>query len=427
MKISKLVISISILLSSTSFANDNTNQSGWGNIDSYGEKAVSAAGAILKTSEDTISKIFESSKNEINKLIASPEIDIHDKINEIRGRVDEVISIKKKERNADSFTFFSKSKKDYKVDLDEILSELEEVLFDGEVVNYSSKIREARTNIAINKRDIAQLIEKKTFANDENTSIFQESKSDIENEINAKKQTITLLENNIENLENELSQKLNKLGVQLHPNQIRQLTTRIDGDEVSKTFATFDITKQISSKLRQLVKNNSYDSSFSVKYYGVYVILSEILGHAQRSHKNRINDIYLPALGKVKADISEGIQYARENLEKVNEANKIILQKNIDSNKLAKKVAEKYEELLKQQIKDLEKTIKKTDEQITVAYSTYDTVANSANLVMLIDQSQAEFDRLVAMQLPEMLTFKSIELENKFSELSLKLAKIISK
>jgi len=425
-EIKKTSIVLISLLASTCFADDKGSKSLWDKIDSYGEKAIEQSSQLLENSENAISNIIEASKAEIKNLTAESEIDVQDKIDDIRLRLDELMSIKKKETLADSFTLFSKSKKDYRIEIDKVLEELEKVLFDGEIVNYSSKIRKAREEILDAKREVAELNEKKSFAKEQSGSIFKSSKSEIQEDINSAKQRIETLETRINALEFDLLQKLSKLGVRLNRDQIRVLTTRIDGDEVSKTFAIFDVTKQISNKLKELVKSNSYDSSYSVKYYGVYVALSEILGHAQRTHINRINDVYLPALSKVKSDITGSIEYAESNLGKVSSSNKPILRKNIESNKLAIQVAEKYEELLEQQKKQLEKAIKQTEEQITVAYSTYDTAANSANLVMLVDQSQAEFDRLVEMQLPEILPFESIELGEKFAEISQKLSTSIN-
>ena len=54
------------------------------------------------------------------------------------------------------------------------------------------------------------------------------------------------------------------------------MTTRVDGDDLAKIFAIFDVTRQISDKLSVLVKNY-FSSDTTVKYYGTYVILSEIL------------------------------------------------------------------------------------------------------------------------------------------------------
>ena len=63
--------------------------------------------------------------------------------------------------------------------------------------------------------------------------------------------------------------------------------------------------------------------------------------------------------------------------------------------------------------------------KITVAYSTYDTAANSANLVSLINQTKNTFNKIMNMQLSSIVPFENIELEEKFKEFSYKLVKTI--
>lgn len=77
-----------------------------------------------------------------------------------------------------------------------------------------------------------------------------------------------------------------------------------------------------------------------------------------------------------------------------------------------------YSTILVNQIKSLENALKTTKEQILFAYSMYDTVANSANLVNLINQTQDTFNKIMNMQLRIIVPFENIELETKFQEIS---------
>ena len=91
------------------------------------------------------------------------------------------ISILKQEVEASSFTLISKSKKDFRIEIDEVLKEIEPVLFDGEVVNYASKIRNARQQISQLKEKGRKLNEDLVFA--EQGSLLKSSKNDIREEI----------------------------------------------------------------------------------------------------------------------------------------------------------------------------------------------------------------------------------------------------
>ena len=217
---------------------------------------------------------------------------------------------------------------------------------------------------------------------------------------------------------------MNNLGIKLTREQIRVMTTRIDGDDLARSFAIFDVTKQISNTLSKIMIKNSFSSSASVKYYGTYVVLSEILGFNQRQYINKIENIYLPGLEKIKEDIEETIEFTEESLEDSKiEQNRNILLSNIKSNKFTLDVLNKYKLILLNQTKSLKVALKRTNEQITVAYSTYDTAVNSANLVNIINQTQDTFNKIMNMQLPNIIPFENIELEQKFKKFLINFSK----
>ena len=82
---------------------------------------------------------------------------------------------------------------------------------------------------------------------------------------------------------------------------------------------------------------------------------------------------------------------------------------------------EQYEKIMISQLRSLENAVSSTKEQISVAYSTYDTAVNSSNIVNLISQTQDNFNKIMDMQLPEIIPFENNELESKFNEISAQL------
>ena len=352
------------------------------------------------------------------KQIQPSEVDVRDKIDTIRIYVEDISDLKKQEGSASSFTLISKSKKDYRIEIDEVLKEIEPVLFDGEVVNYASKIRLARQQINQLKQKKVSLNEDLVFAPEEG-SILKSSKKDIRDQIVRVDTLIKKSETLIDELEYDLKKKMNALGIVLTREQIRVMTTRVDGDELARSFAIFDVTKQISSTLGKLMKENSFSAQTTVKYYGTYVVLSEILGYSQREYISKIKDLYLPAVKTIEDNIEEAISFAERSLKEASsETNREILKNNIRSNEFSLEVVKSYRVILKAQISSLENALEKTDEQIMVAYSTYDTAANSANLLNLINETQDAFDNIMNMQVPDIIPFENTALELKFQEIS---------
>ena len=383
-------------------------------------QSLSSFSSIITEIEETLDEEIQSLKNITKKRT---EIDIQEKMDSIRLYLDKVNELKKKEVNASSFTIIAQSKKDYRIKIDSVLKDIEPILFDGEVVNYASRIRIVRKNITNFENEKVKLNEQFVFA-PEKSSILKSSKEDLKKEIKNLEKLIQKSKKVIDELEFDLKRKMNNLGIKLTREQIRVMTTRIDGDDLARSFAIFDITKQISQSLSKIMKENSFSGSATVKYYGTYVILSEILGFNQREYIKKIENVYLPAVEDIRDNIENTIVFTKKSLKKAeNKQNKKILTANIKSNEFTLQVLGQYNTILVNQIKSLENALKTTKEQITVAYSTYDTAANSANLVNLINQTQDTFNKIMNMQLPIIVPFENIELETKFQEISNKLFK----
>lgn len=421
----KFNILLVIILTTINFKNLNAEENSftlknfWGGISKQGGELLKSS---IETFSGTLEKLDKAIDKEINYLREITEentdINILDKIDSIRLNVDEISDLKKKEENASSFTIISKSKKDYRIKIDNVLSEIEPILFDGVIVNYASKIREVRENIIILRNEKVVLNEKLLFA-PKNGSLLKSSKQDIKNEIKKIDELIKKSKILIDELEFDLIRKMNSLGIRLNRKQVRVMTTRIDGDELARSFAIFDVTKQISNTLGELVIKNSFSGSATIKYYGTYVILSEILGFSQREYIVMIDDIYLPALDEIEENIKSSISFAEKSLkESKDKKNREIFKSNVESNKFSIKVLVQYRDILKNQRQSLSAALLKTNEQINVSYSTYDTAANSVNLVNLINETQNTFNEIMDMQLPEIIPFESTELEVKFQEIS---------
>ena len=425
-----LTISFSFIFSGMTNAEDKES-----NLAEIWKQVSQSGNIILKKTMESLSKVTEQFVQDIDKeLLEISEIidgksnlDMEDKIDSIRLYVDELGELKKKETKAAKFTIIAKSKKDYRIKIDEVLKEIEPILFDGQIVNYAERIRQAKSRIDEFEEKKVELNEKILFASDD-TSLFTTSKSDLREEVDKIDKLLINLNNLIDKLEYDLKRKMNDLGIQLTREQIRIMTTRIDGDDLAKSFAIFDVTKQITKNLAIIMQQNSFSGTATTNYYGIYVILSEILGHSQRQYIDKINETYLPALNEIGANIKDSITYAEDSIKETsNDENVKILESNIEANKFSLNVLDSYRDILVGQRSSLEEAVERTKEQIMVAYSTYDTAVNSANLINLISQTQESFNKIMDMQLPDIVPFENSELENKFNEISEQLLKVTSK
>lgn len=384
-------------------------------LDNLVNKTIKYTKQAMEYSSEQLNTLTDEVKNQISILESqqsSSNIDIEEKIYELKLVVNDFSKLKKKEQAASSFTLFASSKKDYRIKINEALKELEPVLFDGEVIDYSERIHKAIERIKVLNQEIASLIEKKHFANPDRFKTY-------EKKIKSRKKVIAEIKKLINKLELDLMKKFHRLGVEISQSQIRVLTRRVDGDLLVRTLAVFDITKQISIKMSELMQSTKFEPEFTRKYYGVYVVMAEMTLYAQNLYVEKIEDIYLPALDSVESDIKAAITFAEKGLsEQTNATSKKILLENIKSNKFSNEVADLYRDILEKQLSHLKRSMKEARSNVTVAYSTYDTASISLNMVNLIDTTQSEFDKILKMQLPPIVPFSNDALENRFMEIS---------
>ena len=421
----KYLVSLILFLFMVSFNNVNA-QDTTDKLKNLWGKVTENTSDILDWSLESFSNFREGVSEAVDaeleflkgKKTNDTPLELQDKVDTLKIYVEKITNLKKKENDASSFTIIGKSKKDYRIKIDEVLSEIEIILFDGQVVNYSEKIRKVREKIVSLESQKVILNEDLVFASDKK-KFLGSSKDEIRNELNEIDRVINNSYILIDELEYDLKKKLSFLGIEVTREQIRVMTTRVDGDELAKSFAIFDVTRQISTTLGELVKKNTFSASTTVKYYGTYVILTEILAFSQREYIRKIEEVYRPAIKKIEDDVDGSIDFAEKSIKSAkSDSNKNILRENIKSNKFTLKVLKLYDKILEKQKKSLERASEITKEQITVAYSTYDTAANSANLVSLINETEDSFNKILEMQLPEIIPFENTELEMKFQEVS---------
>jgi len=369
------------------------------------DSSQTISSAFGRTLEDEVEDLLNGDSNKINTV---------NKINGIREYLDDYGELKEKDQTGSctSFVFLSS---DCGIEIDKILSKIEKIVFDGEVITYSELIRRLRSGIQ-------ELEVEKVNLNEESIFADQEEKLKIQNEISEKNLTINKYNELINSLERDLRTKMRKLGINLTIDQIRVMTTRVDGDDLAKSIAIFDVTRQISSTLGELMKQNSFSGDTTTKYYGVYSILSEILGYTQREYIKKIDDNYLKKLDEIKKDSYKSIDIAKSQIGKSkSKQNKQILENNIKSEEYAIEVINFYISILEDQKSKLQTAFESTEEQISVAYSSYITASNSANLVSLINNTQSSFDQIMDMQIPDIVPFETAELESEFRKLSEKM------
>ena len=374
---------------------------------------------FFKDSPKNLKNFFDQDKSldeEVADLLDKETswVNTINKIDSISDYVPKYTSLKEKDIANECRNGFSKT--NCRIQIDNILEDIEKILFDGEIVNYSKKIRQLKARIIELEDEKANLNEKKFGVDNE------EEAQTIINQISDIDALITKFKNYIDELEDDLQVKMKNLDINLSKSQIQVMTSRVDGDDLAKSIAIFDITKQISNTLGELMKENSFSTNSTTKYYGVYLILTEILGFAQREYILKIDDEYLTKLDLIKEDVYESINYSNKQKKEASMQSSIkIFDNNIDADKYTIGVIDYYKDLLMNQKVQLKDALLITEEKITVAYSSYNSSMNSAAVMSIINDTQSTFNQIKELQIPDIIPFENTALEVEFKKLSEKL------
>ena len=377
-----------------------------------------------QTSNDYFEEIFDMFKikdldQKVDDLINSKNgyVDTIKKIDQLTNKLIDLSEIKEDQKDDICRTWYIKV--DCQDKINSLMSQLEPILFDGILINYSDLIEELQ-------KSTTKLISDKVGQNSIIVSpvATDEEKKEAIKMVNEIDQQIIKNNTNIERLQIHLQEKLEFLGTKLTLVQINQLTTRVDGNDIAKSIAIMDVTRQISNTLGKLMEANEFAPATTQQYYGVYLILSEMLGYTQQQMIFNIDNKYLLSLEDFKEEALKNIKESTEAKISAPENYKALHQNNIDVAKRLVKGIDLYEELLLAQKSLLEETNEKTDEQIKYAYLTYRNAQNANDIIFLIKDTQNKIEALLAMQIPQIIPYDDIQTRLLFEQVQKKFQQV---
>lgn len=393
-----------ILVSLNSFSEEsNDNEK-----DSYYDNFINK---ITNTFDNLVSPDSESKK------VQSQINDISDFLDDYLKNIDDENNDKCIKRR---FIFF---KSDCRVEIDEILLSVEKIIFDDDSLSYFSKIEGLENQISIINFSIAELNESFVFAKpDDDSGFFDTSREDIKNKIKNLEKEIEVLNDEILTSEIELQDKLYSIGVDLSITQIQKLTRQLDGSELVKIITITDVIKDISDSLGRMMVENSFNPQSAKKYYGIYLLLTDVIIFAQKEYLNTIDNIYLPSINTIKNNSFDSIKLAKKMKRKASsKENRNNLDNNIAQEEKNIYVIEYLERDLQLQKLKIKKALTVNYEKNNVALSSYLTSSNAANLQFFINESESHFSNIISLQIPDIIPFDNKEMEEAYKLLKLKI------
>ena len=332
----------------------------------------------------------------------------------------------------ESSNWLTRDKKSAQSDLDKIISKAVD-LFESETINQLRKTyRQLENRIADENNKISQYRTERVLAVREEQSTRTKllpgetmkswlavSKGDYDKLIAMAENNLAGYEQSRETVLGEMSIALSAIGMELNPEQLQVLLSSITGDSVMEMSVAFNAIKDMTEKLAELTSASGEDLEYAKKYYGMVVILHEIIVTMQENFINDIDKEYLPQLKSYRQVALNNIKVARALAHTSGHSS--ALQTNMESNQQVINVIDLYTKVLNGQKNKVKAALKVSLHEKKIADNTYSTVTVSSAVVGMIRKGSETFEQLISLQMPEVHEFENKEIQKEFEKLTQRL------
>lgn len=309
------------------------------------------------------------------------------------------------------------TKSDFKDDLNEVLDDLIKLLLNDEFVEYRDDINKINETISDLRKDILSYREKKITAPLE--SVVSTTKKGYEEKIEEAKQDVLKSKEELVGVKQRMKINFDSVGIELTAEQIDVLLARVDGNDIIDMMLVMDVLKQVTTQLMELMNESGEELVHAKKYYGMHMVLYELIVYVQESYIIKVSDVFIPKVNKIIAESSSLMRESKAemNREKDKKRKKIYGQ-NLKAQELTLKTAKLYVKNLKAQEKNIKKALILSRKNLKLSKNTYYTVALSSQLYALISSSQNMFNEIMSLQVPQIVPFQNNQIKEKYEELT---------
>ncbi|HUS90605.1 MAG TPA: hypothetical protein VM695_02105 [Phycisphaerae bacterium] len=286
----------------------------------------------------------------------------------------------------------------------------------GEHEQIEAKAREALDEIARHQREMVSAPQTKAWYSLETT------KAQHQEAVEARRADVAGYRKRQAELVGRIEEALRASGLKVTPEQVRFFLASVSGETALTLNAAFSNVKQINLHLAELIRKTGEDAATAKKYYGLHVVLTEVLTDAHEQAASKIEAEYVPRVFELLKDNQANRQETQRLLKRAgDEKARASLEANLRAQDVTDKAGRLYMEYLDKQKARLQQVVRSLQGKYEVALNTYKTAKTASALVGLIQASDKDLAALRGMELPEMMPFENAELQQKFQEIAARL------
>lgn len=340
---------------------------------------------------------------------------------QLNPKLDQLVDMEEESANLPRSSWFGKDQKSQRKDMEGLLDEAVGVLAGSEAVRIRRMIEEKRDAIQGYEHDISDYRRNRLSAPEE--SYFRTTRDDYDRRIEEAEDAIEREKEAIESLRDEFAEAVRSYGLKIDEDQVDLLLNSVLGDDIVTSLAVYDNVKVVSVKLMELTEASQENLDISRRYYGMHLILLQVLEQMQANFINGIDQEYLPRIEGIREEVTDLQKETRRLIRTADTpVRKQFLEKNLEAQDLTLETAALYKRHLEDQRQKMEKALAQTRKDVEVARNTLKTVTASGELVAMIRDTQQTFDLLSGIQVPNLLTFENLQMKQEFASLSRRIA-----
>ena len=382
-------------------------------------------GTLQKSWDSTKDAIGEVINTEVIVEIPKKEIKIElsrDRALEIwddlKDKFDDIKELKSKRNQAPDESIFGKTKRDYDEKIESIFQILSVITNDPQIVKDRSTLEKLKSKIESSELKSADLKTKAQLATGKDKEKLIDRSNSHQTDINEYNDSRNELLFNVQN-------RLEAYGLSLDTDQVKVLLSRVDADDIIGMTTSFSVIAKLTQQFSEATLESGENLQIARNYYFMHVILLELQMHIQRNYIDRLKNVYLVKLGKLKRENGTLITETKSLVGSSKGSHKKVAEQNLKSQQFTRKVLVLYEEILRKDLYKIQNGLKKVNDNYLVALNTYKTVNVSADLAELMEGNNNLFNEVMSLQAPELIPFENLQMQNEFEAITLQMSNSI--
>lgn len=219
----------------------------------------------------------------------------------------------------------------------------------------------------------------------------------------------------------DFAAKLTGLGLKMTPEQAELIGIAPNGDDMVALLGMQSNVARFVAQLRDTVEQNRGNPDVLKRYYGLNVVLCEMVETLQADVRDRIRQRYLPRLEGIEKENLELQKKATDSMKQVPESEQQGYATNLKALQATAEIIPVYRNYLSQQGDQLDDAARHTRTLLDLAANTASTMENTVEVLDMMNASNRDFGAVINLMPPGTLPLDSDQLRQEFERISRKL------